>query len=92
MKLTYINEEGARVPVKAVIQTNNHTGVNRVLYHKKVNGITRVVQREGGTASSYRVTGYKSLGHVKHVLKHCIVVYSDEQVLLNGRNCEHNLN
>ena len=76
---------------KAIIQTSKHTGVNRVFYRKKIDGVTRVVETHAGNLSRYSVTGYQSLWYVASVLTDCTCVGVDEDVMLMGEHVEYQL-
>ena len=80
-----------RSKFKAVIQTSHVTGVSRVFYRKSINGKLKVVLKEIRPSSSYRVTGYPCLNTVNMNLKGAVPVYRDEQVLYDGKPCEHML-
>lgn len=72
---------------RAVIQTNLMTGVHRVLFNKKINGKTKVVEKTKPTGA-YKVTGYTTLGSALNLLKGAVPVLLDEQIEWNGQNCE----
>lgn len=76
---------------KAIIQTSKHTGVNRVLYRKKIDGVTRVVETHAGNLSRYSVTGYASLWQVANTLTDCIIVGPDEPVVFGGGVADYKL-
>ena len=72
---------------RAVIQTNLHTGVHRVLFKKSINGEVKILEKTKPNGC-YKVTGYKCLGQAYKRLKGAIPVYMDEQIEWNGQNCE----
>ena len=72
---------------RAVIQTNLHTGVHRVLFKKSVNGEVKIVEKTK-PSGSYKVTGYRTLSKAARVLKNATPVYPGEQIEWNGQNCE----
>ena len=76
---------------KAIIQTSKHTGVNRVFYRKKIDGVVRVVETHAGNLSRYSVTGYPSLWQVAHALTDCTCVGVDEDVMWMGQHVEYQL-
>ena len=78
-----------RMKVKAVLQTNQITGVSRVFYRKKINGKTRIVLKEVRPTSSYRVTGYNSMSTVLLNLTKTVPVHQGEQVMFEDQPCEH---
>ena len=77
-----------RTKHKAVIQTNKITGVQRVFYRKKVNGVNRVVETHTSNLFRYSVTGYANIPNVLRHLSDCISVGMDECVMFMGENVD----
>lgn len=73
---------------KAVIQTNKVTGVCRVFYRKKINGVTRIVETSSANLFRYSVTGYNNLPNILINLTDCMSVGVDECVMFTGENVD----
>ena len=73
---------------KAVIQTNKVTGVCRVFYRKKINGVTRIVETSSANLFRYSVTGYHNLPNILVNLTDCMSVGVDECVMFMGENVD----
>jgi len=80
-------KRGRKLKHRAVIQTNLVTGVHRVMFNFRVNGVRRIVEKTKPNGH-FKVTGYQSLTQVLRSTRGAIPVYPDEQVEWNGQNCE----
>lgn len=81
---------GGKRKYKAIIQKNLLTGEERVFFHRRINGETKVVYKNS-PFGMLKVTGYTTLPLVYSNLRHAIPVYFNEQVMWDGKPCEHEL-
>lgn len=64
------------------------TGVCRVFYRKKVNGVNRIVETSSHNLFRYTVTGYTDMGNLLRGLTDCVSVGVDECVMFMGENVD----